>query len=504
MKKHRETIIDFSDFLAKLLDSWKIVLIAVIVICGCFVLISLAKYRSALKTYEKRLETAEGQEKTPSAERLELQHDIEEAKAVLTPDEINEVERVSAQLSSYTEYREAWQVNFESYMLSSPQTEGSQVVKRTSYRLSSTIEGAENLFVNLALGIDDYKQILEYLPGAEEVSAAYNSVNISSVSGTDTTVTNLGDEKARASSQYLINVEVIGNSRSACDQMWEIIDNAFSRELEELIHIDSSASLVLIGSQYQGNVQDYIIKKQQSAFETIQKIDTTINNLRNNYIGKLSDEQTAYYELLQKTLNIEEEDSEDALKTPSFKINKKYLAAGFFAGLILGIIIVLLRYYYDGTVKTGTELERYYGMSVLQTFYVKKKGFRLFSVLVRKIRKADFNSDLRCELTGTDLNAILKKSGNESVYFAQTVQNAADDRVVSAIREAMASHSGAVSICTGAPLTDVVSFEELTEQAAAVVFVHMGKSLYRDVEKLVDYCERHKIRLIGAVSVIET
>ena len=504
MKNQQGKVIDVRDFLAVLLESWRKILLFLLIIT------LLAAGYGATKAY-KAYRADKEKEILDQEELEEMNQDaVELAKQDLTTDEIAEVDRINNQLKSYVDYRNLLQEDFDNYLQVSAESDEQMMVRRVTFSLSSNMEGAENIFVNLALGVDEYTKLMEILPHADTLTAAYNCIYMNTLSGNETQVLNLPSQGAEMPAQYLINVEMVGDSREICDRMWEeVVGPAFEREAETLRGIDPDAELKIVDTQYQANMANYITGKQQSTFDMIQKVDNTINNIRNSYIEKLSSKQKKYYSLIHDSelANPPEPEEEEAVEEEVKKryYDPKVIGLGLVLGLCLSVLYILIRYLISDRINVGREMETYYHISLLDVFYLSAKKTDFLTKWIRALRGANFERNhIKADLVATDVTRLLDKEGTKSVYLINTNMRQDDADTAGKIRDALLRIDPNCVVSYGDPLDDVDALNSLTQHKNAVMIVHAKRTALQDIDKLLDQCSRHQVKILGAVAIVKT
>lgn len=487
------------DLISELLFSWKKIVFITMIVTVLWSGLSAAgawrKNRSIIAT--------DGLSK----ENIEKQHQeiLEEARADLTVAEAEEAERLYDQLSSYIEYRKFYQDNFTGYLKAREEYDDDQLIMRVSYRLSSKLEGVENLFTTMALSVDDYRKIMEILPEAKTLTAAYNYLNIGCIAGNTTQITNLGEKEDILSSKYLVVADVVGNNQSICDKIAKVVDKAFQEELKVVKKLDPEAELERIGSQYIGNVEETVAAWKQSTFDYIQRIDSTIYSLKINSIDKLSDAQKTYFKLLsdpEAGLETEIDSGTRMEKLPYFSV--KTIVFGLMIGFFFSFALIGLQYAMNGKVKTVNELEDYYNIPVLNTFFIRDKRKGLFPGLTKKLNGTDtFAFKDKSLVVVEDICGLMKKSGTNSLYLVRTTSESGDKAVMETICSTLERQNSEYRVHVGLPLADSAEMRELVNHNNIVLFVHAKKTEQSDIGHLLSICQRHSIEPLGAVAIVE-
>lgn len=512
MRKSDEKTIDFRDFFAELLRRWKTVLIITLV----FTVLAAGFAKTKISARRKQAAAEAGKKK--AAKEINLEEEIkklrEEKRGMITDAEAADVERIYAQYSSYIDFRNMYQDELQNYNKAYDKSGEDMLIKRVNYRLISCLEGAETHFTAYSLDLEDYKKIVKILPDVNTLSAAYKHVYFGAIASPATEVKNLGEPAMDYPTEYLITVEMFGNTRDICDEVWEVVKEGFNRKLKELKKLDPDIKMELVNSNYRGNVYDYVIGREQPVFDSVQKIDSIINTLKTQAIDKFTEEQMAYYQALANpqrglidkgVISISGLNGDDAgMETaPQYLRGRTMVLLGMLAGLLLSVLFVLIRYLSTGTIKINREMQDYYQIPVLSTFFVPGKKRSLFSGLIRWLVHADsIGPEIKADMVAADTCGAVRNEGGQTVYIVQLGNDTDDGQVASTIKSSVESCDPAVSAFTGTPLTNVGEMRKLAQEKNVLLLIHNKKTLKADVEKLLDFCSRHSIRVLGAVNIV--
>ena len=506
MHSSDEKTIDLMDLLVEILYRWKSILVITLIIT------LLAAGVSFLRS--GRSAGASGGE-APSEETLKAQEELllEETRSPLTEAEAKDVDRVYRQYQSYLDYRNLFQEELANYDKPFDGTGEEMQIKCVSYRISSTLEGVESQFNTYAIAEEDYRKIMDILPDAKTLSAAYKHVSFGTMAGNTVELTNAGESTAIKPSEYVVTVEMQGTTREVCDAVSEVVDAAFQRKLKQLKKVDPDLRLEQIGSMYRGNIYDYFIARKQTTFDYIQRVDSVITNLKLYSIDKFTDDQKAYFNalldpergLIDKGVVTAEALSGEEAESGSRGISKKMVLLGVLAGLFLSMLYILVRYLFSGMINVGQEMQDYYHIPVLNTFFVSGgRGRGLFPGLIRRILHVDSTeTETKAAMIAADTCGAVQQADAGSVYIVQTCDNTEDSRIASILRQAVRSHSPSCQAATGLPLGSVEQMQALTEEKCALLLVHNKKTLQADVEKVLDLCSRHSVKVLGAVTITD-
>ena len=496
MRKSDEKTIDFRDFFAEFLYRWKSVLI--------ITLIAAVLAAGFGRTQNAKLRKQAAAAKQAAAKEINLEEEIEklkeEKRGMITDAEAEDVERIYAQYRSYLDFRNMYQDELQSYNKAYDKTGEDMLIKRVNYRLLTCLEGGETHFSAYSLDLEDYKKIVKILPDANSLSAAYKHVYFGALASPATEVKNLGEPAMDYPTEYLITVEMFGNTRDICDKKKK--------------KLDPDIKLELVNTNYRGNIYEYFIGREQPVFDSIQKIDNMINTLKTQAIDKFTEEQMAYYQALANpqrglidkgVISISGLNGDDAgMETaPQYLRGRTMVLLGMLAGLLLSVLFILIRYISTGTIKITREMQDYYQIPVLSTFFVPGKKRSLFSGLIRWLVHADsIGPEIKADMVAADTCGAVRNEGGQTVYIVQLGNDTDDGQVASTIKSSVESCDPAVSAFTGTPLTNVGEMRKLAQEKNVLLLIHNKKTLKADVEKLLDFCSRHSIRVLGAVNIV--
>ena len=511
MRKSDEKTIDFRDFFAEFLYRWKSVLI--------ITLIAAVLVAGFGRTQNAKLRKQAAAAKQAAAKEINLEEEIEklkeEKRGMITDAEAEDVERIYAQYCSYLDFRNMYQDELQSYNKAYDKTGEDMLIKRVNYRLLTCLEGGETHFTAYSLDLEDYKKIVKILPDANSLSAAYKHVYFGALASPATEVKNLGEPAMDYPTEYLITVEMIGNTRDICDEIWGVVKEGFDRKLKELKKIDPDIKLELVNTNYRGNIYEYFIGREQPVFDSIQKIDNMINTLKTQAIDKFTEEQMAYYKVLANpqrglvekgviTINGLNAGAQSMETPPQFLSTKVMALLGILAGLFLSLIFTLIRYLYSGAVRTGQDITDHYQIPVLATFFLSGKRKGPFAGLARRLLRADsIGPEIKADMVAADVCGAVQREGSDSVYIIETGCDSGEGEIASVIERSIANCEPSFSVSSGTPLTNVEDMHKLGQQNSVLILVHNKKTLITDVEKLLDFCNRHSVKILGAASIVD-
>lgn len=489
MSSSDQKIIDLKDLFVEMLFRWKIII--------CFTIITtlLATCFGVWKSWKNNNIDSGG---------TSVQEKLEESKKKLTAAESAEVEQLYERYQLYSDYRKQYQKTFSGFLSVSDGFVQNAVIKRSTYVMSSYIESADAIICSMSLGLDDYDAIKNILPDVETVEDAYKYVSVWSSSSNKINVTNMENSDENNHLKYLIFVEVLGNTKEICDQAADVVDSAIKREIVELKKVDSEISLNKIGNLYRSNIIEYIAQKRQVSYDYMNRIDTSINNLKVNFIDKLSGNQRQYFNLLNTAAYGEKENT--TAQNPEVKplLNKKMTVLGVLLGVMLSVFLVAFKYVTNDTIKVPAEIEAYYKQSVIESFFVTNRRKGIFSGIIRKIYRADtVEKNVKADLVAVDVCGIMKKNETDSLFIVQTADVETDRIISSSITKAIAGCDSNCHPKTGLIFENPEQLQKMMQFKNALLLVHSRETFRSDVEKVLDICKRHAINVAGVVMIID-
>lgn len=504
-----EKIIYWKDYLFETIINWKTVVI--ITAITATLVFALSAFFGGTSRKDNMGEGGE----SSFDEYVENQVDLlqKKTRGELTDAEALDVERVVKQYTSYLDYRNLYQEELSSFERVIDENGEEMITKVVTYRLSSKIEGIENIFINNTMDIEDYEKVAEILPLVEDSKTAYKYLYFGVIAGDSTELSNLGEKDILHPQQYLITVEMIGNTKEICEAIWEVVDVAFQKKYNSMRIIDPEIELEMMGSIFRGNLSAYYIIRKQPAFDNIQKIDTLISNLKIQAIDKFSDQQKAYYraltdpqrELIDKGIySINNELHSGTGDSQTKRISVKILVLGIVAGLFFSFSYLFVKYLSSDTIKTGKEMRDYYDIPLLSTLFIDaRRGGGLLKGIIRKLLHVDtFASETKIALIAADICGTSAQNDG-SIYIVQTCGKNEDTSTVSMIKKAILSFNPVCRVSSGMPLQKSEEIQTFLGHKNVLILVHNRYTILTDVEMLLSLCKRHDIKVAGAVAIMD-
>lgn len=240
-------------------------------------------------------------------------------------------------------------------------------------------------------------------------------------------------------------------------------------------------TLTLFEEQYSVTCATKLVSLKNDRFGNL----TTYNDRTTSYEGLLSDKQK---ESAQKIVsaqkeNDELEDSNETGKTakkaetPKASISKKYLVVGAFLGLVLAVVIIVLRYMFDPTIKTSKDLQMFYGTNFIGDVAQADGALLAASKIINMCNNRQIKKVLIAGKMATENEAAIKE-------------------VVDAVEK-----KGIVADIIGDILTDADAVQTLEAKSNVVLVEAVRKSKYEDFNQEKALCESLDAQLLGYIAI---
>lgn len=277
-----------------------------------------------------------------------------------------------------------------------------------------------------------------------------------------------------------INMYVYGvdeqDAKDIASYVKESMD-AYSQKLSAV----APHTLTLFEEQYSVTCAIKLVSLKNDRFGNL----ITYNDRTTGYEGLLSDKQK---ESAQKIIsaqkeNDELEDSDETGKTakkdetPKASISKKYLVVGAFLGLVLAVVIIVLRYMFDPTIKTSKDLQMFYGTNFIGDVAQADGALLAASKIINMCSNRQIKKVLIAGKMATENEAAIKE-------------------VVDAVEK-----KGIVADIIGDILTDADAVQTLEARSNVVLVEAVRKSKYEDFNQEKALCESLDAQLLGYIAI---
>ena len=277
-----------------------------------------------------------------------------------------------------------------------------------------------------------------------------------------------------------INMYVYGvdeqDAKDIASYVKESMD-AYSQKLSAV----APHTLTLFEEQYSVTCATKLVSLKNDRFGNLM----TYNDRTTSYEGLLSDKQK---ESAQKIVSAQKENDEledsnetgnTAKKdeTPKASISKKYLVVGAFLGLVLAVVIIVLRYMFDPTIKTSKDLQMFYGTNFIGDVAQADGALLAASKIINMCSNRQIKKVLIAGKMATENEAAIKE-------------------VVDAVEK-----KGIVADIIGDILTDADAVQTLEAKSNVVLVEAVRKSKYEDFNQEKALCESLDAQLLGYIAI---
>lgn len=461
--------INFKDLFFYILSKWKMIIILMVI--GAVGAGAFSYYRSA-----RAARSSEATD-TYSDEKLET------ARAALSDDAVSNVEAIYRQYKAYQTNQQTVADNIANSVFFTYADEN-PILRISKYCVVSDIQNIDGYFADMSLGETQIEEIRKIIGASskekdiEKLVSIYSNEDSAQTTGISTSQIDMTSGRYKT----FLTVSVLGTDKSQCDEIENVVDEALQNEQATLQNVDPNVSVTYVDAKYTNNAEDYINEQQQTLMNNSSSIITSITSLQTNQISQFSDDEKAYYDLLVARDSADEdaETTETKTATATASVSRKYVVAGLAGGLLLAIIIAIILYNSDHSVKTADELTSLYGIPLLDTFKMSdKQGSR----------------EVQEELLASDISITAQKNNLKSCYF---IVDDADKSIVEEIRKKISS----IKTGAGQPLYDTKELNEMAAMDAIVIVTHLKKTQLEQIDKIGDLAGRFDLKVVGNVAVM--
>lgn len=290
-----------------------------------------------------------------------------------------------------------------------------------------------------------------------------------------TTGTAFYTENTNTINMYVYGVDEL-DAKDIASYVKESMD-AYSQKLSAV----APHTLTLFEEQYSVTCATKLVSLKNDRFGNLM----TYNDRTTSYEGLLSDKQK---ESAQKIVsaqkeNDELEDSNETGKTakkdeaPKASISKKYLVVGAFLGLVLAVVIIVLRYMFDPTIKTSKDLQMFYETNFIGDVAQADGALLAASKIINMCSNRQIKKVLIAGKMATENEAAIKE-------------------VVDAVEK-----KGIVADIIGDILTDADAVQTLEAKSNVVLVEAVRKSKYEDFNQEKALCESLDAQLLGYIAI---
>lgn len=290
-----------------------------------------------------------------------------------------------------------------------------------------------------------------------------------------TTGTSFYTENTNTINMYVYGVDE-QDAKDIASYVKESMD-AYSQKLSAV----APHTLTLFEEQYSVTCATKLVSLKNDRFGNL----ITYNDRTTSYEGLLSDKQkeSAQKIIAAQKENDELKDSDETGKTakkdetPKASISKKYLVVGAFLGLVLAVVIIVLRYMFDPTIKTSKDLQMFYGTNFIGDVAQADGALLAASKIINMCSNRQIKKVLIAGKMASENEAAIKE-------------------VVDAVEK-----KGIVADIIGDILTDADAVQTLEAKSNVVLVEAVRKSKYEDFNQEKALCESLDAQLLGYIAI---
>ena len=462
-----ETELDLLDLLAVVLLKWKMILAVLLI--GALLGFGVTKLKG-------------GKETEPVSEEA-----INTARDTLATDKATMVEQLFFQYVGYKELQEDIRTYYRTFASSDVNLDNTVQMRERIYVTSNL----DNLHRLMMLTEADYRTMREIAPDEEAGATIYDRVTITVDSEDTTTVLNLSGQD-RVPKQYVVNIQLYGNSEEQCSEMMAVVEKAIYREIESLKKLDPKIEATTIKEAFNYDVAQYVQDLRKKNIDRMTNSETELSRLETK-VDKLASEEKSYYNLLKKQYD------ETFAAEEQHVSWKKWTVVGAFLGAVIAVGVVFLGYVLDGKIKSPCELEQ--GGCLLNRVFIEGKK-NLFGKWAARLVHADNTKPaVKADMIATDIGILMDKNEKKALMLLCSTEdeNAAD--FAEQVKTRLQTKNEELKVSVGNPLCSVEELEMAAQADMGVAFVEMKKSKRGMLREWRQICERYKLPMAGAVAV---
>lgn len=307
----------------------------------------------------------------------------------------------------------------------------------------------------------------------------------------------------------ILSVRVTAEDREGCEKMTRLLQEEVKKVTPQLQESYGGFDIKEIASDYYESNDTDLYSFQQSNIDSLNSLKNTLANLGTDF----TEPQKTYYKYLLEGQELQEESGDEngalaGATVPEISfLQLKYFLIGLVAGAFVVCAFVAFAYIISSSLRISSDLTDAFHMMLLGT--VKEEGTekkRLFGGIDRLIDRMfygkgpQFTKEEQLKMIGAGMHVAAEKNEMKQVFVTGSCNDVQTKAVIDALTN---SRKTGIEILTKG--TSVVYDPEALEKLAradGVVFVEkIGQSLYKDIARELELCEKYEVPVIGAVAV---
>jgi hypothetical protein len=500
----KDAEINLGNILWEILMQWKMVLIFSLLVAIC---LAGLKYVLDKRAFDTAAQTSEEQSENADSYSDE---EIEELGNVLTDAERTDVETaVFNQQKIYTD-----QNYLDSSILMNIDSQNEHILYLEYYITDSDPEISELLCRSYSNRLSD-KEILKVIAEAMGEDIADSDlqkvmgelVTVEYTGTTQSVATASGDGYELSTEVYpVITVSVILPVDTDASKVTEAVNSSMQQISAELSESVGSHSLNVLD-----NYDKYIINNDLKTKQNNVK-NEILNSLDDNAeaVDSFSEDQMKLYQAelvnLKNDLGIEDEevssDEETEIDEPG--ISKKYLAAGFIAGIVLYIVFYMIYMLSNHKVTSGDEIEDVTGYKQFGEYHkYDKKGIQRF-IWSRRIYNHRYQKYLDLEETSAfaaericTMDSLMGDEDHRGLTMVSINNTPASEEFAKSVMKKVSDRGCSIkSVNTNAQQL-VMASDDARSFDNVILVVCGGVTGYRELDDLLNIMIEYKIPVKG-------
>mgnify|MGYP004608521939 FL=1 len=490
-----EVQIDLMTLLHYILRKWRSIIVVMLIVAVAANLYSVKKSMSEAAAVS-------------TAEEVDIEKQIENAKEELTADELEQVERV---YSMYEYNSQLYQENKEylekSVLMQLNPNEIPTVMLNYQFKKDQADEELSNIFTmyeNALLDEDTCTAIIQVF-GEEYANTSVREL----ISVTDTENGQNSDiiKLQKDKNSGILSIQIYAGSEGQCEQVAEIVKKRVLEYTEQLQQIFGNYTVNAISEQYYISSDSDLNMQKSDVVNVVNEVCTVIKNITSG----LSEKQIGYFNLLTKDCEdqtlVKEDTQETANMTANVQyISMKYVLIGLLAGMFLAVCWYAVIYIMTQTVKDVDEMKIITNLPVFGTVLRSNENGKR-NIVDRWIDswfvhdKKSENNELLLTRISHEVAMLAGQKDKKCLLIAcsgndQNVKKQADSLVEKLRKLGMNVTS------TDGLVSDNTEVLKQLESADSAVFVEqLMKSERNQIREAVELCRRCQVEVLGSVIV---
>lgn len=490
-----EVQIDLMTLLHYILRKWRSIIVVMLIVAVAANLYSVKKSMSEAAAVS-------------TAEEVDIEKQIENAKEELTADELEQVERV---YSMYEYNSQLYQENKEylekSVLMQLNPNEIPTVMLNYQFKKDQADEELSNIFTmyeNALLDEDTCTAIIQVF-GEEYANTSVREL----ISVTDTENGQNSDiiKLQKDKNSGILSIQIYAGSEEQCEQVAEIVKKRVLEYTEQLQQIFGNYTVNAISEQYYISSDSDLNMQKSDVVNVVNEVCTVIKNITSG----LSEKQIGYFNLLTKDCEdqtlVKEDTQETANMTANVQyISMKYVLIGLLAGMFLAVCWYAVIYIMTQTVKDVDEMKIITNLPVFGTVLRSNENGKR-NIVDRWIDswfvhdKKSENNELLLTRISHEVAMLAGQKDKKCLLIAcsgndQNVKKQADSLVEKLRKLGMNVTS------TDGLVSDNTEVLKQLESADSAVFVEqLMKSERNQIREAVELCRRCQVEVLGSVIV---